>query len=304
MKKMTWIMVIALAIALAFTACDDGGGGGGGGEPLSGTLTITVNGSTVTTATIGDTLTANYSGDEDVTYQWKRGNTNLGTAQTQSADTEGSYTVTASATGYRSKNAAVTVIDPTPKFTSFADLGTWLLEQPANTADTPYVVKLNVSDLGAMGNTIYSGKYLSLDLSGSTLTTIGVGAFESCNDLISVIIPAGVTSIEMTAFRHCTNLASVTIPPGVTSIGSEAFFVCSKLASVTIPASVTSLGSYVFQNCDSLTSVTFEGTIASASFSTYTPFPGGLRAKFYETDPANGTPGTYIMMPELGWTKQ
>jgi len=110
MKKMIGIMVIALAVAVAFTACDDGNGGGGGGDPaLSGTLTITVNGSTVTTATVGDTLTANYSGSETVTYQWKQGSTNLGTAQTQIANTGGSYTVTVSATGYRSKNATVTV---------------------------------------------------------------------------------------------------------------------------------------------------------------------------------------------------
>jgi len=58
-----------------------------------------------------------------------------------------------------------------------------------------------------------------------------------------------------------------------------------------------------FYYCTSLTSVTFEGTINSGNFSAVDPFPGDLRAKFYETDPADGTPGTYTATNSV-WVKQ
>jgi hypothetical protein len=103
---------IALTAIIGFGIASCGDDNSTSGDPdLSGTITITPS-----TATVGATLTANYSGgSETVTYQWKRGSTNLGTAVTQLANEAGSYTVTVSATGYKIKtSAAVTVTeDPT-----------------------------------------------------------------------------------------------------------------------------------------------------------------------------------------------
>jgi hypothetical protein len=85
---------------------------------LSGTITINPN-SGVTT---GTELTADYSGSEGVSYQWnKNGSAVSGAANAAYTPTEaGTYTVTVSAPGYRSKtSAAVTVStgggsEPTP----------------------------------------------------------------------------------------------------------------------------------------------------------------------------------------------
>ena len=126
-----------------------------------------------------------------------------------------------------------------------------------------------------------------------SLTTIGNSAFYWCSSLASITIPTGVTSIDNGTFGNCSSLTSVTIGSGVTSIGDYAFYRCSGLASITIPASVTSIiGEMAFAFCSSLTSVTFNGTIASDSFSNISTL-GDLRVKFYATDSANGTPGTY-----------
>jgi len=76
--------------------------------------TIAINPSTGVTT--GTELTATYSGTETtVGYQWKKGDTNVGTNSNKFTPTEaGSYTVTVSAAGYKSKtSAAVTVTVPT-----------------------------------------------------------------------------------------------------------------------------------------------------------------------------------------------
>jgi hypothetical protein len=185
-------------------------------------------------------------------------------------------------------------------FTSIDALAKWLRNEPANTADTAYTIKLNVSSLGS--NSIASGsvgkalkdnntKFVNLDLSDSTFTSIGNGAFYTCSNLTGVTIPDSVTRIEAEAFYNtgltsvnipdgvtiianstfqlCTRLASVTIPDSVTSIGSQAFTSCQSLASVTIPSNVTSIGNSAFSGCDKLSSLTIENgvtTIVSNAF--------------------------------------
>jgi hypothetical protein len=113
-KLMT--LLFGLVLAFAIGACGDGAGsgdtGGNGDLTLSGTITISAPSSEA-----GATLTAVYSGTENVLYQWKVDNTNLGTAKTQVASQAGSYTVTVSLTGYKSKTSLpVNVTAGTGKF--------------------------------------------------------------------------------------------------------------------------------------------------------------------------------------------
>jgi len=143
---------------------------------------------------------------------------------------------------------------------------------------------------------------------------IGKSAFESCTSLTSVTIGNRVTSIEWLAFSGCTGLTGITIPNSVTSLNG--FTGCTGLTSVIIPSSVTSIGNGAFARCINLTSVTFQGTIPSSGFAQINinvnsePFMGDLRNKFYVTDSANGTPGTYTRSGSgtgsspYTWTKQ
>lgn len=71
-----------------------------------------------------------------------------------------------------------------------------------------------------------------------------------CSSLQSITIPSSVTVIGIRAFEYCSSLQSVTIPSSVTTIGEYAFFWCSSLHSVIIPSSVTEIGACAFSNGD------------------------------------------------------
>ena len=97
----------------------------------------------------------------------------------------------------------------------------------------------------------------------NSVTSIGEGAFASCDFLTSITIPESVTSIGDEAFYDCIGLTSITIPNSVTSIGEGAFASCYGLTSITIPNSVTSIGSWAFLNCCVLTSITISNSVTS-----------------------------------------
>ncbi len=128
-----------------------------------------------------------------------------------------------------------------------------------------------------------------------SVTRIGLHAFSSCNELISVTIPYSVTVIDAMAFNQ--NLSSIyytgdiagwcrirfynqpldyahnlyinnelvtdlVIPETVEQIKDYAFSGATCLTSVTIPTSVDSIGINVFGNCTGLTSVYYTGDVA------------------------------------------
>ena len=187
----------------------------------------------------------------------------------------GVYTTTAPVTSYSNSVWTKTV----SVFNDITALGTWLTSQDANTADTAYTVKLNVSDITNIVTTLKSAtdKFVYLDLSGSTITTIPDNAFSEgspiptgCATLTGITIPDGVTSIGNSAFYNCANLASVIIPGSVTTIGQSAFTFCTGLTSVTIPDSVTTIGQAAFTGCSKLTSINIPNSVTSIAMGAFT----------------------------------
>ena len=68
----------------------------------------------------------------------------------------------------------------------------------------------------------------------NTIETIGVRAFEFCQNLTSITIPSSVTSIEKSAFWGCSGLTEIFIPSTVTSIDWSSFAGYSGLTSLTV----------------------------------------------------------------------
>ncbi len=73
-------------------------------------------------------------------------------------------------------------------------------------------------------------------------------------------IPSSVTSIGIYAFNNCSGLTSIEIPSSVMSIGSDAFYNCSSLTSIKIPSSVASIADGAFNGCESLSDVYYAGS--------------------------------------------
>lgn len=74
----------------------------------------------------------------------------------------------------------------------------------------------------------------------------GIGVFDGCSSLESIVLPDSVTSIGGRAFIGCSALRRVNIPDSVTSIGHRAFHALLNLEGISIPESVTSVGELAF----------------------------------------------------------
>lgn len=125
---------------------------------------------------------------------------------------------------------------------------------------------------------------------------IGAHAFENCDDLTDVTIPASVVSIERNPFAYAqlelklspensyfslvdgvlfdetgTNLLvypggrvgdTYEIPEGTTGIGEFAFTGSQQLSSVTVPENVTAIAPSAFWNCENLRLYVWDGSYA------------------------------------------
>lgn len=176
-----------------------------------------------------------------------------------SDDDSGQVTNTANAgtSGENSNPSITTTADKAAEFITSLESGEY------NIAVTGAITNDTISAISAALKNNGKAK-VSLDLSQTTgLDSIGYDAFNGCNSLVSVNIPASVTSIGISAFYNCSSLASVSIPDSVTSIGISAFQYCTSLSSMAIPDSVVSIGGFAFSYCSSLKSLNIPASVTS-----------------------------------------
>jgi len=91
---------------------------------------------------------------------------------------------------------------------------------------------------------------------GENLTRIGSYAFYDCSMLTDITWGDSLDVIETGAFALCTSLTSVSIPSPTRTVGVNAFNGCTGLRTVTLPQSLTNLQAQAFINCKKLTKLT------------------------------------------------
>lgn len=117
------------------------------------------------------------------------------------------------------------------------------------TTDDGYVFYIDGDErylMGKLDATTVKELVLPADCNGATYEIYDY-AFHSCDAVLTVTIPDGVTSIGEHAFYGCELLARATIGNGVVSMGSLSFASCDSLVSITLGNSVTSIGSSAFR---------------------------------------------------------
>lgn len=100
---------------------------------------------------------------------------------------------------------------------------------------------------------------------GLPVQAIKDNAFKDCKNLVSVVIPHGITNIYENTFSGCSNLASVTLPDTIEYIGRFAFKNCESLKNINIPSSVTTIGYETFGNCTDLTSIVIPSSVTTVN---------------------------------------
>ena len=110
-------------------------------------------------------------------------------------------------------------------------------------------------------------KQFNVDVENEKFTAIdGVLYSKDWSTLVSapnvstiVRMPSSVTKIGVSAFQGRDRLETLTLPDSVTVIDRGAFHDCNRLGSMTVPASVAKIGGGAFFNCGELTEVTMLG---------------------------------------------
>ena len=119
-----------------------------------------------------------------------------------------------------------------------------------------------VRDTGLLDNSFMSCEAIVSITIPEGVTSIGDECFYECRALTSVSLPNSLTTIGGSAFQMCP-ITSIVLPSNVRTIGFSAFSSCEHLQSVTIPSGVTTLNENVFGFCYSLNSLTLPNTITT-----------------------------------------
>ena len=84
--------------------------------------------------------------------------------------------------------------------------------------------------------------------------TVGIEAFNGCENLKELNFWNRIKEIHMSAFAQCISLKNLTFSNNLIQIGHRAFKGCEGLLTVELPDSVTYMGEEIFAQCSNLVS--------------------------------------------------
>lgn len=133
---------------------------------------------------------------------------------------------------------------------SEGDINYLILEGQLNNADILFI-KSKMTNL------------CSIDLSGTTVTTLPANLFSDNIKLANIKLPETLIKIPDNGFKGCLGLTSIELPIALDSIGKNAFNSCSNLKNIEFNDSLIYIGDGAFNNCIGLTNITFPSRLTS-----------------------------------------
>jgi len=247
--------------------------GGSSLPALTGAVTIT---GTAQVSQILTANTANLDGTGTISYQWKRGGTditgaNSSTYTVQQADVNSTITVTVTRSGYSGSVSGSVFVPPVLTGTVAITIN--------DTFKEGVTLGVNITNLYGDGTISYQWKREGTDITGAksstyeltssdigstitvtvtrigylgSVTSYGIG---SSGDFTFTETATGVTITGYTGSGGSITIPDVLKEKAVTEIGKEAFYYKGTITSVKIPNSVTSIGTKAFGYNETITSV-------------------------------------------------
>ena len=155
---------------------------------------------------------------------------------------------------------------------------TTLLQYPIAREGSSYTIFNSVTSIGDLA---FADSSISQVSTGNAVTNIGWGAFQYCQSLTNITIPAGVGSIGARAFDSCASLSAINVNAGNLSYSSvdgvlfdknQAMLLQYPIARLgsfyTIPNGVTNIGMGAFAG-STLTGITIPGSVISLPYIEY-----------------------------------
>lgn len=98
---------------------------------------------------------------------------------------------------------------------------------------------------------------------------VGVGAFENCTNIVSVILSDTIEEIQESAFWGCTSLKNVKFSNRLEKIGLSAFAGCTSITNLTLPNSLKEIGGGAFSSCKSLSEIIIPNSVTTIGESAF-----------------------------------
>ena len=92
---------------------------------------------------------------------------------------------------------------------------------------------------------------VTIDISKSSLTTLGCETFTCCRGLREVRLPENLSNLN-NAFNCCYDLEVFKIPASVTKLNNDEFYWCRRAKLNELPPELTEIGTSAFQCCENL----------------------------------------------------
>ena len=118
-----------------------------------------------------------------------------------------------------------------------------VLIRGCNSDDAVIVVPKSIDgkDVVEIGDGAFFEKKMTAVVLPNSVTYIGTGAFQGCENLQFFNTGKGLKSINSMALANCNKLESISFPQGMVDFYGVVFYSCESLNEVYVPASVTNI---------------------------------------------------------------